>query len=505
MGVITNFDFSILLSYDNLWAIAFGTVYGILIGALPGLGASVGVAMLIPVVYKMDPIPAVIMMMALYQGASYGGSISAITLGIPGQAGAISTVEDGNALAKRGEPGRALGISLYASTIGGIFGVLVLMFLTGPLSILATKMTDPELFLIALFGLLTLVTTSDDMHKTLIMLVVGLMVATVGLDTFSGSPRFVVGSPILYDGFALVPIITGLFAVSEAFSMSMGDTSVSYVTDSKQCNCKISKADFVKTLPTVIKSAVIGTVCGIIPGLGCESGSFLAYTEAKRSSKNPDEFGKGTIVGIAAPESGNNGAVAGALVPWLAIGLPGSSFVAVISGILVVKGITPGPALMKGNTDFVYALMWGLLFATILMFVVGFFATSVFARLLIIPNYVLAPLVLVCSLIGAYCCRNQFFDVWVAIVCGLIGFFLKRLKYPVGAFALAIVLADLFEGDFRRSLIISHGDMAIFFSRPVCIVMWVLIAVLVVSCVRKAAKKKKVVACNTSKEESAEK
>ncbi|WP_434311440.1 tripartite tricarboxylate transporter permease [Hominifimenecus sp. rT4P-3] len=491
MGVLTDFDFSLLFNMTNLFAIVFGTAYGMLIGALPGLGASVGVTMLFPLIYQMDAIPALIMMMSLYQGASYGGSISAVTLGIPGQAGAISTVLDGNAMARNGEPGRALGISLFASTVGGILGVLVLMFATGPLAGLATKLTDPELFLVATFGMLTLMATGDNFLKTGIMLLLGLMTATVGLDIFSGNPRFTMGSIILYDGFKLVPIITGMFAIAEIFNMSMGNTSASYVADAKKCNCRFEKKDVKMCLPTVIKSGIIGVVCGIIPGLGCESGSFLAYTEAKRVAKNPDEFGEGSPLGIAAPESGNNGAVAGALVPWLAIGLPGSGFVAVISGVLVVKGITPGPTLMSTNTDFVYTLMWGLLLATIFMFVLGFFATSIFARLLVIPNYILAPLILMCALIGAYCCRNQFFDIWVAIVCGVIGFFAKKLHYPVGAFALALVLAGLFEMDFRRSLLISQGNLSIFVSRPVCIVLWILIAFVLFSVVKKKKKPKK--------------
>lgn len=489
---ITNFDFSQLLTWEAVFALVFGSVIGMLIGALPGLGSTIGIAICLPMTYNMDALPAILLLVSLYMSSNYGGSISAIVLGIPGQSAALATTFDGAPMAKGGNPGRALGISLWASTIGGFIGVFVLMLLTQPLSVLTTKLTDPELFVIAIFGLLSLTTMgTDNIPKTLLSIFLGLMIGTIGLDALNGAARYTFKQPILYDGLKLVPILTGLFAVSEVFNMVMQDTKIQYVTDTKNLKTHITREDRKLTRSSIWKSSIIGIVFGIIPGLGGNIASFFSYTEAKRTAKDPKTFGQGDPVGIAAPESSNNACVSGALIPYLTMGIPGSPSIAVISSALIMQGIQPGPTLMNEHASLVYGMYWGLLIATILMFIIGYYLTNIFSRLLVIPNYILAPMVLLIALIGAYCTRYQFFDVWIALLFGVIGFFINKLDYSVPAFALAFVLADLVESRFRRSLIISQGSYAIFFNRPVCIVIWLLLAAMIASRIYSGIKRKK--------------
>lgn len=493
MGFITNFDFSALFTFDCIFALLFGTVFGMVIGALPGLGSTVGIAICLPMTYAMGAQAAIVLLIALYMASNYGGSISAIVLGIPGQAAALATTFDGAPMAKKGDPGRALGISLWSSTIGGLIGCVVLMFLTVPLSSLTTKLTDPELFVIALFGLLSLSAMGTcDVPKTLTSIVFGLLLGTIGLDALTGAARYTLNQPLLYDGLQLVPILTGLFAVSEIFNMVMQDTKIRYVTDPSKLKTHITAQDKKTVLPSVLKSSAIGIIFGIVPGLGGNIASIFSYTEAKRTAKHPETFGTGEPVGIAAPESSNNACVAGALIPYLTIGIPGSPSIAVIASGLIMFGIQPGPTLMQDHPELVYGVFWGLLAATVLMYVCGRYLTSLFSRLLVIPNSILAPIVLFIALVGAYCTRNQLFDVWVAIFFGVIGFFINKLDYSVPAFSLAFVLAELVESRFRRSLIISHGDYSIFFNRPLCIVIWVLLLWMIISKIRATVRRKTV-------------
>lgn len=488
---ITEFDFSQLLTWECAFALVFGTVFGMVIGALPGLGSTIGIAICLPMTYTMGALPAIIMLISLYMASNYGGSVSAIVLGIPGQAAALATTFDGAPMAKKGDPGRALGISLYASTVGGLIGVVVLMFLTKPLSTLTTKLTDPELFVIALFGLLSLSAMgTSDVPKTLMSICLGLLLGTIGLDSLTGAARFTLSQPLLYDGLKLVPILTGLFAVSEVFNMVMKDTQTRYVTDLSKTKTRTTADDRKKTLPSIFKSSAIDILFGIIPGLGGNIASFFSYTEAKRASKHPETFGTGDPVGIAAPESSNNACVGGALIPYLTMGIPGSPSIAIIASGLVMHGIQPGPTLMNDHASLVYGLYWGLLAATILMFICGKYMTTLFSRMLVVKNYILAPMVLLVALVGAYCTRYQFFDVWIALAFGVIGFFMSKLDYSVPAFSLAFVLASLVESRFRRSLIISHGSYSIFFTRPLCIVIWVLLLAMIASKIISGVKKK---------------
>lgn len=432
----------------------------------------------------MAPLPAVLLLISLYMSAMYGGSISSIVLGVPGTPSAVVTLLDGNPISKAGFPGRALGYSLYASTIGGLFGVFVLVFLTGPLADLAVKLADPELFLIGILGLLSIASLgAKDVYKCLMAVLLGLFVGTVGMDLFTGSFRFTFGNIYLADGISLVALVGGLFALAEVLEMVMGDLGKRYVTDNKTLRCRLSLKEFLSVRWTILKSAVIGTAFGIVPGLGAAPATWFAYTQAKRESADPDSFGKGNPHGLAAAESSNNACVGGALVPMLALGIPGSSTVAVIMSALIIHGIQPGPQLFDSAPTLVYGICWGLFLGTVCMFVLGRYTTTLWARMLVCPNYVLIPIILIAMLIGCYTARYYAIDVWMGLAAGIL---IKRIDFPLSAFTLAFVLAKLLEDRFRRSLMLSEGSLAIFFRRPLCLIIWILIVSMCAISVRQA-------------------
>ena len=467
---VLNYDFSILFSVGSIVALLAGALIGMLVGALPGLGPTVGCALVVPITYTMEPTQAVLLLISLYMSSEYGGSISSIVLGVPGTAAAVATEIDGNALAKQGYPGKSLAYSLYASTTGGFISCLILMFLTIPLMQVTIKFADPELFLIAMLGLVSIVTLgSEDAAKSVVSVAFGMLLTSIGLDMLSGTQRYTFGSTSLMDGISLVPLLTGLFAISEVLNMACGDLGKQTVNHKENLRVSLSFKEYSKHILLIVKSALIGTFAGIVPGMGASPAAWLSYTEAKRSSKTPELFGKGNPEGIVAPESANNACVGGALVPLLTLGIPGSSTIAVVSSALIMQGIQPGPNLLNQNLDLVYSVFWGLLVATVMMFLIGKYTTTLFASLLVIPNYVLATIIFTISLIGAYAARRMMMDVWIAIIAGVVGFFMKKLKYSTPAFVLAFVLGSMIERNFRRALMLSRGSYMIFVNRPLAL------------------------------------
>lgn len=450
------YDFSILFSFTGLACVSIGVLFGMLVGALPGLGPSVGCALLIPITYTMDPIPAVLLLISLYMGAEYGGSISSIVLGVPGTAAAVATAIDGHEMAKKGLPGKSLAYSLYSSTIGGIWGCIILMTCTIPLMAVTINFSDPELCMISMLGLSSIIMLgSEDPVKSIVSVAFGLLITSIGMDLLTGMQRYTFGITSMLDGIALVPMLTGLFAISEVLNLaSSGNLGSPTVRHKEGLRVKLTWNEFLNVFFLDIRCALIGTFAGVIPGMGASPASWLAYTSAKASSKHPEEFGHGSPEGISAPESANNACVAGALVPLLSLGIPGSGTIAVVSSALIMQGIQPGPNLLRTELDLVNSIFWGLLLATCLMFVFGRLTTSIYARLLVIPNYMLTTLILLISLIGAYAARRMMMDVWVAIIAGIFGYFMKKLKFSHPSFVLAFVLGSLIEKNFRRTLML---------------------------------------------------
>ena len=480
-----------VFAWNTLLFVAIGVAFGMFVGAVPGLGASVGLVLLLPVTYHMQPLPAIAMLVALYMGCEYGGSISSITLGIPGSSAAIPTLYDGRPMADRGEPGRALGISLTSSTIGGLVGAFALMFMLVPLSNLAYKLTDPEIFSICLLGLLSVVGfTSKSVPKTVISIGLGMLLGEVGLDGFTGEPRFTLKTVALQSGFKVTLFVIGLYALSQVILLSIGDLTKRREIPNKKLNTHITLADFKDILLMAVIGALIGLVFGIIPGLGAATAAMFVYTMLKRLKMNKD-FGTGVPRGIACCEAANNAVVGGALIPYLVLGIPGSNAIATLSAGFVMQGLTTGVGFLNSNPRLVYGLAWCLLASVILMFLLGKYTTSLWARLLIVPDYILAPLILVLAYIGAYGLRNLKWEVWAALLFGVVGIFASKLDYSTSGFTLGFILSPLVENYFRRSLIISKGDFSIFVRSPFCVIMLILNILMIILPVRSVIKRKK--------------
>ena len=481
------YDFSAIFTFQAIIGIIIGSVLGMIVGALPGLGSPVGCALLIPMTFTMEPSAAICMLVSLFMASCYGGSISSVLLGIPGTPAAVATVLDGAPIARQGKPGLALGYSLYASTIGGFFGCLILMLMTGALARFAVRLSDPELLLIGIVGLISCASLGEaDPWKCFISLIMGLMVGVVGLDQFTGSPRYTFGNIFLGDGISLVALLTGLFVIPEIIEMCMGNMAANTVSDTRNLKCRLTMSQFKSIVQISVRSSIIGTIFGIVPGLGASAATFFAYTQAKRVDKEPDTFGKGNPRGLAAAESANNAVVGGGLVPFLSLGIPGSPTVAVIAGALMLQGITPGPTLFRDNPELVYTIYWGVFLSTIVMFIFGRYTTSMFARVLLCPNYVLIPVISVLLMIGSFAARSFAIDIWTALIAGTLAFLLKKLDFSITAFTLAFVLAHLIEIRFRRSLMLSQGSFSIFFTRPLCLVLWVLVIYMTYASIKNA-------------------
>ncbi|WML56646.1 tripartite tricarboxylate transporter permease [Neobacillus sp. PS2-9] len=451
-----------------------GVVVGIIVGALPGLTATMGVALLLPMTFGMDPAPALLLLSGVYFGGIYGGSITAILLRTPGTPAAAATAIDGYALTQKGKAGKALTVATVSSFTGGTISVFILMFLAPILANFALKFSAPESFALALFGISIIASISGvSLVKGLISGTAGLLIATVGLDPIQGFPRFTGGIPDIMSGIPFIPIMIGLFAAAEAFK-SLEEMNIKENVKAKIENFGISRQDIKKILPTILRSTGMGTFIGIIPGAGADIASFVSYNEAKRFSKTKDEFGKGSLEGVAACESGANACTGGALVPLLTLGIPGDSVTAVMLGALMVQGLQPGPLLFKDSADLVYTLFSGMILCYIIMLIIGLFAARYFARVTEIPKAILTPVILMLCVVGSYAINNSLFDVIIMLVAGVLGYYMQKFDFPASPIVLAIILGPMAESQFRRALTLSNGSYDIFYTRPITLVLLLL-------------------------------
>lgn len=457
-------DLQNLFTITNLLCILLGTLVGMVFGALPGLGTVIAVALLLPVTFTLSPLAGILMLLATYQAGEYGGSISAILLGVPGTPQAAATVIDGHPMAMNDSPGKALSYSLLSSSIGGIFGGMVLIFVSVPLAKFALNFGSPEYFLLGIIGLMAVgLLSGRDKVKSLVSVILGLMAGTVGVDTLTGVNRATFNQPELMDGVNLVAFLVGMFAISELFLMISKGLNISYVADYSKLKTDLSFREIRKIIrPTTIGS-LIGAGTGILPGIGGGASCWFANAAVSKMSKTPEAFGKGSPEGIAAPESSNNASAGGALVPFLALGIPGSAAIAIIMGAFIMHGIQPGPNVFTAERDLVYGIFYGFILTTVAMYLVGRLLTPVFARVLVVPNSFLVSIVMVLCLIGIYASKSAFFDLWLALGIGVTFYFLKRLQYSVSSVIIAYVLAPIIEENFRRSLTLSNGNYGVFF------------------------------------------
>ena len=472
MELLTNLlqGFGYLAGIQPITAIVLGVILGILAGAMPGLSPSMGVALLVPFTYSLSPQIALILLVSIYIAANYGGSITAVTINTPGTPSAVVTSFDGYPLTLQGKAGVGLGTSLVASTVGGIIGTIILIFFSVPLARLAVRLHPAEYFALAVFGLTTVASLGGkNWPKAFLAAMLGLLINTIGIDPISGVKRFTFGTYRLFDGFSLIPALIGLFALSEVFSRIEENKLEKGLEASYKKTHWPHLLDYWKLRITILRSSILGTLIGIFPGAGATIASFLSYDLAKRTSKHPETFGKGNPEGVAAAEAANSSSVGGALVPLLALGIPGSATTAVLVGALMIHDIVPGPLLFVERPDMIYSLFAALLIANIVMLILGLFGARLWIKVTVIPKKILLPAILAISIIGSFSVSYSFFDVATCIGFGVIGWILKKYGYPGAPIVLGMVLGKLAETNFRRAVIM--GGYQVFFTRPVSLVL----------------------------------
>jgi putative tricarboxylic transport membrane protein len=460
--------FSIVLHWQPILLIIGGVVIGILVGATPGLNASAGVALLLPFTFTMDPAMGIVLLCALYSAAEYGGSITAITINTPGTPAAVATTFDGYQFTKKGQPGKALGASIVASTCGGMFSTIALIVLGVPLAEFALKFGPAEYFALGIFGLTIIASLSSRNYiKGFVAACIGLIIETVGMDPFTAYPRFTFGRMELLEGFSLIPALLGLFAISEVFKL-MEEVIKEKITFDYKSSLKLPTLKEYKGLaPTILRGSIIGTFIGAMPGAGATIASLISYDQAKRAAKNPDDFGKGELRGVAAPESANNASVGGALIPLLTLGIPGSATTAILIGGLMMHNIQPGPMLFEKNPEIVFSLFASLFLANFFMLVLGLGGTKIWARVNSIPRNILIPSIMGISIVGSYSIGNSLFDVGVMIAFGILGYILHKFNFPPAPIVLSMVLGFIIESSARRAILQSGGDYLVFFKHPI--------------------------------------
>jgi putative tricarboxylic transport membrane protein len=452
--------FAALLDWQVILVMVVGVILGILGGAMPGISPSTAVALLVPFSYNLDARLALILLVAIYQAANYGGSITAVLINAPGTPAAAATCFDGYPLTQQGKAGKGLGIALLASSLGGVFGAIILIFFCVPLARAALKFSPAAYFGLAVFGLATVASLGGgNIIKAIIAVLIGLLIKTIGLDPISGIYRFTFGSDLLYDGFALIPALMGLFAVSVVFEKLEKWTGL----DRAMVKIDSKLPTFEETWKIkgcILRSSLIGTIIGIFPGAGSTIASFISYDVARRTSKEPEKFGKGALEGVAASEAANSSSVGGALIPLLALGIPGSATDAVLIGAFILHDLVPGPLLFKDHPAIVYGIFASLIVANILVFLIGRYGNRAFIKMVSVSDAVLYPFILVVALIGTYSVNSSLFDTASCIGFGILGWILKRYGYPPAPVVLGIVLGKLIEYSFRRGVIM--GGYSVF-------------------------------------------
>lgn len=462
---------TIRILFDVLWA----TQLGIIVGMLPGLTATMGIALMTTLTFRMDPGNAVLILICMYIGSIYGGSRSAILLNIPGTPANAATAVDGHPLARQGKAGQAIGLATTGSFLGSIIGMIMLALFTPIIGNFALSFQSFEFFWLAIFGVVIsgTLTAPKDPLKGWISGFLGLTIAMVGMEGIHGHVRFTFGVVDLSGGIRLIPAMVGAFGFAEVIMM-MKHTRVD-VIKTKITHVIPRVREFAKYWKTIIRSGLIGTFVGAIPGVGEDIGSWVSYDFARRSSKESEKFGKGSIEGLMAAEAGNNAAVGGAIIPVLALAIPGSAPAAVLLAAMFIHGVRPGPLIMIENPEFVYSVVAMFLLATTAMFILGLSMVRTLVKVLEIPRTRLMPVVFVLCVIGAYAVESRAFDVVIMVAFGVIGYIMQEMDYPVAPMILGIILGDILDKNLRRALVLTDGDLVPFFTRPISLVLIVLI------------------------------
>ena len=454
------------LAPTNVLFALIGCLAGTLIGVLPGIGPTSGIAILLPLTAILPPIPAIIMLAAIYYGAMYGGSTTAIVVNIPGEAASVPTALDGYQLARQGRAGPALGIAAISSFVAGTLSLVGLTFFAPALASVALAFGPPEYLALTVLALSLAISLSGRaLLKGLLATALGLLAATVGLDPVTGSARLTFGSVELMAGIHFISVIIGLFAIGEV--LVNVERAVAHIYETRIRNWLPTRDDLRRSWGAMWRSSILGFFLGLLPGCSPAVTTFVAYDVEKRVSKTPERFGKGAIEGVAAAEGANNATASGGFVPLFAFGIPSGPALAVLLGGLMMYGLQPGPTLLRDNPELVWAVIASMYVGNAILLVLNLPLAGLWARIALVPFPVLGPLILVFSIIGAYSVRYLLFDVWVALVFGGIGYLMRKLGFPMAPMVLATVLAQTLEVSLKQTLALSRGSPLIFFERPI--------------------------------------
>lgn len=475
-----------------LLMIVGGTIFGMIMGAIPGLTGTLAVAIVIPLTFYLTPVEAMALLLAIYKSSTYGGSIAAILLGIPGTPASACTAADGYVLAKRGKGMRALEAALYASTFADVVSNFSLILCAAQIAKVALKFGPCEYTMLILFSLVVVSSVSaDTLIKGLLSAFAGLALCIIGMDPINASPRFTFGQVNLVSGLTLIPVLIGLFAMSEIFMVyaehRRGEVAAPEVGSLEDTHLK--PKEFFSYFKTLIKSSLIGVGIGALPGSGASTASFVSYSEAKRCSKYPEEFGNGSVDGILASEAGNNGVCGATLIPLLTLGIPGDSITAIMFGALILQGITPGPLVFAQQGDIITGIYISLFVCSLCMLFFGKIGNPLFIQVLKVKQEILFPLILIICFAGTYAINNSMYDIMVMIIAGVVGYFFRRMKLPVAPIIIGFVLGGTFERSLRQTLVAFRGNFSLFLKHPIAIAFLAVTVVIYVFQLRKERKR----------------
>jgi putative tricarboxylic transport membrane protein len=472
--------FSVALQPINLFYCFMGCLIGTLVGVLPGLGPTAAMSLLLPATLHITPVAAIIMLAGIYYGAMYGGSTTSILVNIPGEAASAVTCLDGYQMARQGKAGRALGISAFGSFIAGTIGIVGLTLVAVPLADLALRFGPPEYFALMCLGMVVLTfLSSTSMIRALMMACFGILIGTIGTDTVSGTARFSFGIIELMDGVGLVPVVMGLFGISEML-LNIETKIDREIFKTRVKGLFPTVRDWIQSAGAIIRGTVIGFFLGILPGGGAVLSSFVSYAVEKKVSKTPEKFGTGLIEGVAAPESANNSAAQGAFIPLLTLGIPSNVVMAMLLGALIIHGVTPGPLLLTNHPQVFWGVVGSMYIGNVMLLILNLPLIGLWVQLLKVPYAILMPLIIVFCIIGSYTIANSIMDVFFMLIFGVVGYLMKKLRYEAPPLILAYVLGPMLEYSLKQSLMVSKGSFKIFFSRPISATCLVIALILVV-------------------------
>jgi putative tricarboxylic transport membrane protein len=461
------YGFSIIFIPSNLLICFIGVLFGTLVGVLPGFGPGAAMAILMTTTFKMSAVSSIIMLAGIFYGAMYGGSTTSILVNIPGEAASAITCLDGYQMAKQGRAGPALGIAAFGSFIAGTFSVIMLMLLAPPLAEIALKFGYPEIFGLILLGLVMVsYLARGSMIKAFMMAALGMMLGMVGMDPMSGTGRFSYGVATLMGGLGIVPVVMGIFGIPEVLE----NIELSIQQDLIEGKIKgllPTLKDWKESAGAIARGSVLGFFLGILPGIGAMIPTFISYALEKKMSKHPEKFGTGMIAGVAGPEAANNAAVGGSMVPLMALGIPPTAIMALLMGALMIHGIQVGPFLIKEHPDVFWGVIASMYVGNVMLLILNLPLIGIWVKLLKVPYWVLAPIILLFCLVGAYSIDGYVYDALLVVLIGILGYLMRKFQYEAAPFILAFILGPMFETTFRQSLIYSFGDLLVFFKRPI--------------------------------------